>query len=125
MEAMVYVALARRAAGVLIARGAAGVLVHAAGRMHRVILPVPISAGDDEVVGDVLLHPGAKLIALVLKGLVGVIVGLVGAVGTDDGRWADKHPPVGVALEQSALEPFLLLSQLLLYCLVFEPQDLL
>src|SRR5690242_7424786 len=73
-----------RAAGVLVAGRAAGELVQAAGRIDGVVLPVAVAAGGEEVRQALLLGPSAEGGAFVAERLVGEIVFLVVAVGSDD-----------------------------------------
>src|SRR5262249_40296778 len=73
--------------------------------MDRVVLPVSIPVDGHEIVAEGALRPLAELATLEREGEVGVIVGLVGAVGADDRGRADEDSPVRVALDQRPLEP--------------------
>src|SRR3569833_3164789 len=97
VKAVPLFVLAGSAAGVLVAPRSAGELVQAGVGMLRVVLPVPIAADDEEIVGHVLLHPRAELISFVLETFIGEVVVLVLAVGSDDRRRADEHLPRRVA----------------------------
>ena len=98
MEAVVGLVLTGRTAGVLVARRTDRELLQAGLRMHRVILPVPVAADREKVVGHIVAEPRADLVAFVLEDLVGVIVGLGLAVGADERRGADQELPRRVAL---------------------------
>ena len=96
MEAMVIVVVSRRASCVLVRGWPARKLVNARARMHRVVLPMPVAASDEEIVRQVFGEPCAHFVALVLERTVGVIVLFVRPVGADDGRRAHQHLPVRV-----------------------------
>src|SRR5436189_2775549 len=83
------------------------------------ILPVPIAIYGDEVRQLVGAHPLPELAALMAESQIAVAVGAaagilehrpVRRIGSDDAVGADEYAEIRIALEQRALEPFLLLS---------------
>ncbi len=77
-------------------------------RIHRMILPVPITANDDEIISHVFLKPLADFASFVPKTGIGMIVVFSAAVWTDQGRRADEQLPSRVAFADRLFEPFLL-----------------
>ena len=110
VEAVVLRVLARCAAGVGIAGRADGELVEPGLGVNRVVLPVAVADDDQEAVVQVRAEPLADRVAFVAEGRVGVIVGLVAAVRTDDRRGRDEDLPVRVAGEQGVPQPAPLLG---------------
>ena len=108
METMVLVVLARCSACVFVARWPARELVDSGFRVHRMILPVPVSARDEEVARQILGKPRPHFVPFVPERCVRVVVLLVAAIRADDRGRADQHFPVGVAGEQRFLEPLFL-----------------
>ena len=88
------VILVAPAARVLVAGGSAGKLLHLGARVDRVVLPVPVSTDHRHVLlgGEEV----AYFVSLVGEVLVGVVVVLAGAVGTDHGCRADEDAKGGV-----------------------------
>lgn len=87
MKAVVVLILSGRAARVPVTGRSHRELVKTAGRMHGMILPMPIAAHDEGIVRDVLFQKGADFVAFRLEGLVCVIVALADAVGSDNRCW--------------------------------------
>ena len=87
MEPMVLGILTRRAGSVFVGGAPGRELLHARGRIDRMVLPVPVAADENQVaLGFVVrLDPAAERIPLVGVGGVGMVVHLLLAIGAD--RW--------------------------------------
>src|SRR5690606_3485821 len=109
VKTMNVLVLAGRAAGMLVARRSGRELVQARLGMDRMVLPVPIAAHYEEAFGHVSGQPSAQLVPFVLKTVIGMIVVLLGAIGTDQRRRTHEDLPRGRALGDGPLEPRLLL----------------
>src|SRR5262245_43163075 len=93
----------------LVAGRADAEFADAGGRMDRVVLPMPVATDHKEVVGDIGSQPGPQLVTFVRESAIGVIVVLVGPVGSDKRSGADEHFPGRAAGQHRFLEPLFLL----------------
>src|SRR5262245_9321859 len=87
-----------RAAGSMGVRGGAATeFLYFSGGIDGMVLPVPVAVEEERVMLRVLSHPFANLDPFLCKGIVGVIVMLVAAIGSNNRRGRDDDLPMGFA----------------------------
>ena len=89
MKTMVSRVITFAATSVQIARCANAELMHLRFRMHRMILPMAITANGKKVVGDIRSQPVANFIPFVFELKVGMIITFVAAIRTNQRGWSN------------------------------------
>src|SRR6185436_20257918 len=108
MKAMICRIGAGAAGSVRVRRGAATEFLYFGRRIDGMVLPVAVAVEEERVMPGVLGHPFANLDAFLRERIVGVIVVLVAAIGSNHRRRRDDDLPVRFARTHAVFEPLLL-----------------